>query len=116
MESAVAVLSETAWRTRFNADAHIVGRVVHLNRIPFTIVGVAPSLTLSGPNAGPTSESDVWVPYTMLGTLRPADQYFANPRAQWLSVVGRRTRGFSLPQVQHELSMLARQADEHVPG
>jgi predicted permease len=116
MASGVAVLSQTAWRARFNADPNIVGREIHLNRIPVTVVGVAPSLTLSGPNAGPTNESDVWVPYTMLGSLRPADQFFANPRAQWLSVVGRRSREYSLPQVQHELSMLARQADEHVPG
>ena len=33
MQSAVAVLSETLWRARFNADSGIVGRVIHLNRV-----------------------------------------------------------------------------------
>ena len=52
----------------------------------------------------------------MLGSLRPADEYFSDPRAQWLTVVGRRRPDYSLQQVQQELSLLARQADEQVPG
>ena len=90
----------------------VVGRVIHLNRIPFTVVGVAPSFTLSGPN----NECDVWVSYTMLGTLHPTDEYVADPRAHWLTVVGRRSPEYSLHQVQQELSILARAADEEVPG
>jgi macrolide transport system ATP-binding/permease protein len=108
----VAVVSESAWRVRFDADINIVGRTIHLNRIPFTVVGVAPSLALPGP----TNDCDVWTPYTMLGQLRPADEYFADPRAQWLTVVGRRKPDHSLRQVEHELRALARHADEDVPG
>ena len=36
------VLSDTLWRTRFNADPHVVGTTLDLNKHPFTIVGVAP--------------------------------------------------------------------------
>ena len=36
------VLSHAYWHTRFQADPSIVGRVVQLNKHPFTIVGVAP--------------------------------------------------------------------------
>ena len=46
--SLVAVLSESAWRIRFNADPHVIGRTIHLNRLPFTVVGVARTLTLPG--------------------------------------------------------------------
>jgi hypothetical protein len=111
MQTAIAVLSETVWRAQFNADTGVVGRVIHLNRIPFTVVGVAPGFTLST-----WGESDVWVPYTMLGRLHPADDYFADRRAQWLIVVGRRNAHYSLPQVQQELSLIAHHADEEVPG
>jgi predicted permease len=111
MQTAAVVLSEAVWRARFNADSRVVGRVIHLNRIPFTVIGVAPDLTLAS-----FDECDVWVPYTMLGSLRPADEYFADSRAQWLTVVGRRNPGYSLSQVQQELSILARRADEQVPG
>ena len=36
------VLSYENWRTHFQADPNVVGRVVQLNRHPFTILGVAP--------------------------------------------------------------------------
>jgi predicted permease len=36
------VLSDTFWRTRFNADPRVIGTTVDLNKHPFTIIGVAP--------------------------------------------------------------------------
>ena len=74
---AVAVLSETGWRRRFDANPQVIGRVIHLNRVPFTVVGVAPAMTLLSAGAGPPNDRDVWVPYSMLRALRPADEYFA---------------------------------------
>jgi predicted permease len=109
----VAVLSEAAWRTRFSGEADVVGRTIHLNRLPFTVVGVAPSLIL--PGAGSESP-DIWVPYTMLGQLRQSDEYFADPRAQWLIVTGRRKPDRSPRQVEEELRAIARSADADVPG
>ena len=111
---AVAVIAERAWRSRFAADPAVIGQVIYLNRVPFTVVGIAPSFGLSA--GAPNSQADVWVPYTMLQSLRPADEYFNNPRAQWLTIVGRRHRAYSLEQVQQELTILARQADQEVPG
>jgi macrolide transport system ATP-binding/permease protein len=37
-----AVLSYRYWQQRFAGDPGIIGRVIHLNRYPFTIVGVTP--------------------------------------------------------------------------
>jgi predicted permease len=115
-ESPVAVLSETIWRAYFHADPQVTGRVVHLNRQAFTIAGVAPDFTLSLSKGASDANGVVWVPYTMLGTLRPSDDYFSDPRAQWLTVIGRRKLDSSLAQVQQELSLLTRRADEDVPG
>ena len=36
------VISERFWRTRFNADRQVIGRVIHISESPFEIVGVAP--------------------------------------------------------------------------
>ena len=36
------VLSDTLWRSAFNADPGVVGTTVQLNKQPFTVVGVAP--------------------------------------------------------------------------
>lgn len=116
MEGAVAVLSEATWRGTYEADADIVGRIVHLNRIPFTVIGVAPAVPLPAGGIGTDSDAAVWVPYTMLGSLRPADDYFAAPNAHWLTVVGRRHPQYSLAQAQQELGILALHADQRVPG
>lgn len=37
------VLSDAFWRSHLAADPHIIGKAVHLNGHPFTIVGVAPA-------------------------------------------------------------------------
>jgi len=108
----MVVLSESAWRARFSGASDIVGRTIHLNRHPFTVVGVSPRLMLYQPPTDP----ELWIPYTMLGELRPSDDYFANPRAQWLNVFGRRKADRSLRQVEEELRALAQRADEDVPG
>ena len=110
----VAVLSETAWRTTFDADPRMIGRTIQLNRLPFTIVGVAPTFT---PGNGDTdSDRDVWIPYSLLDALQPTDPYFGSLRAEWLNMIGRRRHDASLQQVEQELSALARAADERVPG
>ena len=41
--SPYAVLSYHYWQQRFNGDPAIVGRVIELNRHPFTVLGVAPA-------------------------------------------------------------------------
>ena len=37
------VLSDGLWRERFGADRGVIGRVVNINRHPFTVIGVAPA-------------------------------------------------------------------------
>jgi len=109
-----AVLSEHVWRTHFGAARDVVGRTIHLNRLPFTVVGVAPSLVLPGLG----NDSDVWLPYSVLNQLRPVDENFSftDVRAQWLNVTGRRKPDRSLRQVEEELRAIARRSDEEVPG
>ena len=63
----VVVISERLWRRRFGADPGIVGRVVELNRHPFTIVGVVPA-PFRG--AMPALAFDVWAPASMLWEVR----------------------------------------------
>ena len=54
----VALLSETFWRRRFAADPNIVGRVVHLEGEPFTILGVVPDH-----QGFPDRSTRAWVPF-----------------------------------------------------
>ncbi len=55
--SPVVVLSEELWRNRFGGDTQIVGKVVHFNDQPLTIIGVTPT-----PFAGRISRANAWLP------------------------------------------------------
>jgi predicted permease len=38
----VAILSDTFWRQRFNADRNVIGRQIRVNGVPRTVIGVLP--------------------------------------------------------------------------
>jgi predicted permease len=38
----VAILSDTFWRQRFNADPNVLGRQIRVNSVPRTVIGVLP--------------------------------------------------------------------------
>ena len=59
-DEASVVLSQRLWRSRFGADPHIIGRVVSINRRPFTVVGVVGS-GFTGTMS--TFTGDLWVPW-----------------------------------------------------
>jgi predicted permease len=54
---AVAMISEGLWARRFGSNAGIIGRTIHLNTAPYTIVGVLPR-----DFRGLTGQAEVWVP------------------------------------------------------
>jgi putative ABC transport system permease protein len=86
----VVVLSHTFWQRKFLADPHVLGTVLHLDRRPYTIVGVMPprfEFPLRGVGFNDIP-ADVFVPlsltpqelaaygtgfnYFMVGRLKPA--------------------------------------------
>jgi predicted permease len=38
----VAIVSDTFWRQRFNADPHVIGRRIRVNSVPRTVIGILP--------------------------------------------------------------------------
>jgi hypothetical protein len=44
----VAVLSYGLWKSRFRGDPAILGKTIRINRLPYTILGVAPEISTSG--------------------------------------------------------------------
>ena len=78
----VALLSARTWRARFGADPSIVGRVVRVNTIPTTIVGVMGEVPLI--NEGNTG---LWLPFV------PEERWMDRGRRR-LAVSGRLTAGY----------------------
>ena len=59
----VVILSDGLWRRRFAADPGILGRIVRINDLPRTIVGVMPSAFVFPPGA------ELWTPLSLAGNF-----------------------------------------------
>lgn len=55
--AAVAMISDRLWEQRFARDAGVLGRVVHLDGVPFTVIGIMP------PRFGFPVQSALWIPF-----------------------------------------------------
>ncbi len=109
----VLVISEDYWRRRFGGDPSVVGRVVELNRHPFTIVGVVPT-PFRGTMAG--LAFDFWAPLSMLSEVGNWDRGFLTSRdARGLHNVARLRPGVSVPQAQAAVSLLDAQLASAYP-
>jgi len=104
--SAVVVISQEFWKTRFGARSQILGQSIELNRSSFTIVGVAPA-GFTGEVVG--SPTDVWIPLTMQAQVQ-GRRRLERADSNWLLGLGRLAPGVSLPQARAELVVLAQQA------
>ena len=103
---AVAVLNFGTWQGRFGGTPDIVGRVLRINNLDFTVIGVAPRHFI-GMNAvfGP----DLWIPSAMSELLLPtqmADVLSNRTKAIFLGV-GRLRPGIRRTQAQADLTAIA---------
>jgi predicted permease len=102
----VAVLSYGAWKNRFNSVANVIGKTLEINRVPFTVVGVAPQGFL-GVSAvfGP----DVWLPATMAQQVLPPElQDVLQQRGKpFFQGIARLKSGISRSQADASLETLA---------
>jgi predicted permease len=106
----VAVISASLWERRFGADAAAVGRRITINRLAFTVVGVAP-VGFRGIEVG--SQTDVWIPLTM---ERPLHAGFDSEGFDILNLVARLKPAVALTQAQAEIDVLAAQIEEWPPA
>jgi predicted permease len=102
----VAVLSHTAWQTRFNADPDIVGRVIRINGQRVTVIGIAPP-RFGGSMA--VARFDLWIPLSTRPILLPSERTVWRLRDwRWLDVIGRLRPGTTLTQAHLEFQEIAR--------
>ena len=102
----VAVVSARYWRSRFGSDPNAVGKVIRINNVPVTIVGVLP-LEFTGIQQTVSDGHDVGVPLSLDGQLStgPTEQSsrMNQPTYWWLQVMGRLKPGATAAQVQGNL-------------
>ncbi|MBA2341332.1 MAG: ABC transporter permease [Pyrinomonadaceae bacterium] len=102
---AVVVISHRFWQRRFGGEADIIGRVVSLNGVQFTVIGIASEKFTS---TIPLFAPDVWVPMMMHERVMPASRWLGAQNAEWLEMTGRLKEGVSMEQAQANISQLTR--------
>lgn len=105
----VALVSDTFWRTRLNADPNAIGTSISIDDLPVAILGVLPA-TFAGYNLGWAKTPDLWMPMDAITTLVPAFERAGvltqRGRASMV-LLGRRANGVSIRQAQSELDVIA---------
>ena len=89
----VTVVSHRFWQQRLGASRDVPGRVLTINGLPFTIVGVAPAGFL-GPEVG--QGMDVFLPLSSEGAIRGADSALDGRSSWWLQIMARLRPGHTL--------------------
>jgi putative ABC transport system permease protein len=93
--SAVAMVSHRFWQQRLGGRSDAIGRVVTLNRVPFTIVGVMPP-AFFGPVVG--RHIDVVIPIGARTVLAADDRWLTARERWWLEIMVRAKPGQSADQ------------------
>jgi putative ABC transport system permease protein len=92
----VAIISYELWHSRFGADPGLIGKTVHLNGKPFTVVGIMP------PGFGFPGETQVWAPFP-----RNVSDYAFTGITYVSGQIARLRPGASLEQARAELRVYA---------
>jgi predicted permease len=102
----VTVLGHDLWRTKFDADAGILGATVRINGTDFTVIGIAPA-TFHGTLSG-LEPNGVWIPSAMFGVgYRYCD--WLTRACKIVNLIGRLANGKSIDEAQSELDVMAQQ-------
>jgi putative ABC transport system permease protein len=107
--SPVAVVSHETWTSRFAGDPSIVGRVIRLNGVPLTIIGVLPAGF-----SGLSGRSSFWVPRSFSTQITYAEYLTTNQN--FISAVGRLRPGVSLEAARRELAVLGTDINRAMPS
>ena len=104
----VATISYRYWERRFQARADVVGRVIHVNRVPTVIVGVSAHGFDGTMQAG--ESPDITVPIAQHLRFQPQRASRGQPWYWWVRIMGRRRPGATHDQVRASLEPVFQQS------
>jgi predicted permease len=98
-----AVISDRFWRRRFGGgDA--IGKVVSVNAVPVTIVGIAPASFHGTGQVG--SDPDLFLPLMLHSRFMPNDDPILDPNFWWVLMLGRLKPGANVTEARDSLDVL----------
>ncbi len=97
----MVVISDRLWRSAFAGAPDAIGKVMRMNGVPHTVVGVMPDGFALPPDI------EAWLPFDL-----PNDAWTRIVGARQLFVFGRLAEGRSNAEAQEELKAFGRRAEE----
>jgi predicted permease len=104
--SPYAVLSHDYWLRRFGRNPSVVGSTIRINRLPYTVVGVAPA-GFYGTEV--FYRPDIWVPMSMQAQIEVGNAWLENRSTSNTWVIGRLKRGVSIEEAESNLNVISQQ-------
>ena len=98
----VAVLSYHYWQTTLASDPSVVGKSITVDKLPFTVIGVAPKRFFGVKVEAPPP--DLWLPLTMQKELMQSSSLLDIRNMYWLHLMGRQNAGMNMDQAQQWFS------------
>ena len=106
------VLSHGLWVSDFDSDPRIIGTTVHINKHPFTVIGIAPS-GFHG------TDVFIWPAFWMPMVDSPDDEgagFLSNRAMHNIWILGKLKPGVSPPQAAENLNTIARELARQYPA
>jgi predicted permease len=101
----VAVIGDGLWGRLFGRSPGAIGAQIAINRVPFTVIGVAPS---SFQGLAPGVETEVWVPLHSMESILPPTRWLTDRRTTFLQPMARLRDGVTAGQARQHLAAIAR--------
>jgi predicted permease len=106
------VLGQALWKRLFGSDPKVVGRAVHINGHPFTVIGVAPP-HFFGTIVG--IEAQYFVPMMMQPEVLPFEN-IEERAPTFVHIIGRLRPGVTIAQAQAEFTAVAAHLAQEYPN
>jgi predicted permease len=103
----VVILSHAFWDRHYGLDPLVLGKILQLNGVAFTIVGVAPE-NFPG-TAVPPEPIDFWAPIAMQGQLQPGNDWRSNADNREFILLARLAPSAAVGSAQAEAQVLIQQ-------
>ena len=111
--AAVAVLSYHLWQTYFGGARSVIGRVIQLDKHPYTVIGVAPA-DFSGTQS--TLRQDLWIPVTMVDQFHAGEDFLQSRNVGgWLIPIAHLKPGVGREQAQADCNFVMQQIVRQYP-
>ncbi len=107
----VAVLSWAAWKNYFNGDPAIIGKIVRLNKLPYTVIGVTPQGFYGTEKF---LQPQVFVPMSNEAEIEKFN-WLDGRQNHNVWAIARIKEGISLPEVQADLNTVSSRITKQFP-